>query len=521
MSHPPLLNDSVIDPDTATPQQPSDQSPKLSPPPANKPKLLPWLMGGVLLLGGSGYWWMTQSQASGPPQGGMMGKMPPAPVKWQTLEPTMVMDASLLMGTLEAAKGTAIAPEISGRIQEILVREGQRVERGQVLFRIDNDVLQTQLLEAQANVAQRQAELTELKAGTRREEIAQAQAELNQAQSRLANAKAGSSPEEIAQAQAQLDSAKAGAELANERVKRFTDLRDQGVIALDTYDERLTEQRQAIAEVTAAQRRLAQLKKARSSEVDRLTAEVEAQRQNLNRLQNGERPEDIAQAQAQVAQAIAQVKTLETRLAKTNVTAPFAGIVGYIPVKTGEYVEAGNALTNLTENKQLDLNLAVPLAQSAKLRPGLTVQILDAQENPIATGQVSFISPDVDSNGQSVLARATFQNQSGQLLNRQLVQARIIWDQSAGLTVPTAAVTRIGGEAFVYVVETGKNEDTGETQLTAQQKAVTLGSLQGSNYQILAGLQPGEKVITAGLLKIQDGAIVRPADGGEKPEQAS
>jgi RND family efflux transporter MFP subunit len=297
-------------------------------------------------------------------------------------------------------------------------------------------------------------------------------------------------------------------------------LRDQGVIALDTYDERLTEQRQAIAEVTAAQRRLAQLKKARRAEVDRLTAAVEAQRQNLNRLKNGERPEDIAQAEAQVAQAIARVKTLETRLAKTNITAPFAGIVGYIPVKPGEYVEAGRSLTTLTENEQLDLNLAVPLAQAGKLRPGLTVQILDAQEKPIGTGQVSFISPDVDSNGQSVLARATVQNQAGRLLNRQLVQARIIWEQSPGLTVPAAAVTRIGGETFVYVVAAEKNAETGETALTAQQKSVTLGSLQGSQYQVIAGLQAGEKVITAGLLKIQDGSGVRPADAPPKPAQS-
>ncbi|MGA1622596.1 MAG: efflux RND transporter periplasmic adaptor subunit [Synechocystis sp.] len=518
MSHPPLLNDPAIDTISPSPEPTEQESSPLSPPPARQGKLLPWLIGGVLLLaGGGGYWWFSQGQANGSPQASMMGKMPPAPVKWQILEPTTVVDASLLMGTLEADKGTAIAPEIAGRIEEIVVNEGQRVQRGQVLFRLDNDVLQTQLLEAQANLAQKQAELTELKAGSRREDIAQAQAELNQTQTRLTNAKKGSSPEEIAQAQAQLDSAKAGAALANERVKRFTNLRDQGVIALDTYDERLTEQRQAIAEVTAAQRRLAQLEKARNSEVARLTAEVEAQRQNLNRLKNGERPEDIAQAQAQVAQAIAQVKTLETRLAKTNVTAPFTGIVGYIPVQTGEYVEAGTTLTNLTENKQLDLQLAVPLAQSGKLRPGLTVQILDPQENPLATGTVSFVSPDVDSDGQSVLAQATFQNQAGQLLNRQLVQARIIWDQSPGLVVPTAAVTRIGGEAFVYVVETGTNQDTGEAELTAQQKSVALGSLQGNNYQILSGLQPGDKVITAGLLKIQDGAVVRPADQGSIP----
>jgi hypothetical protein len=97
-----------------------------------------------------------------------------------------------------------------------------------------------------------------------------------------------------------------------------------------------------------------------------------------------------------------------------------------------------------------------------------------------------------------------------------LVQARIIWNESQGLVVPTVAVTRIGGESFVYVVQEEKNEETGEPQLTAQQKSVSLGSLQGSNYQVLAGLEPGEKVITAGLLKVQDGAPVRPADS-EKP----
>ena len=154
------------------------------------------------------------------------------------------------------------------------------------------------------------------------------------------------------------------------------------------------------------------------------------------------------------------------------------------------------------------------------MRQGLTVQVLDAQEKPVATGQVSFISPDVDSNGQSVLARATFQNQSGQLLNRQLVQARIILDQATGLVVPTTAVTRIGGAAFVYVVQAVKNEETGESELTAQQKAVTLGSLQGNNYQILAGLQPGEKVITAGLLKIQDGAVIQSAAWDKEPDQS-
>ncbi|AGF50338.1 sll1053 [Synechocystis sp. PCC 6803] len=488
-------------------------------PQASKPGKRLWLVvGALLLLGGGGYWWF-QSRSGGPPGGAMMGQMPPAPVKWQVLEPTEVRDFTTLMGTLEAPKGMEIDSEIDGRVEEILVREGQRVEQGQVLFRIDNDVLQTQLLEAQANLAAARAQLAELEAGSRQEDVAAAAAQLRQAQTRLANAQGGASPEEIAQAQAQLDSAKAAAELASERVRRFRNLRDQGVISLDAYDQQLKEERQAIADVEAAQRRLQQLRQARSSDVERLTAEVDAQRQNLNRLQAGERPETIAQARARVGQALASVKTLQARLDKSEITAPFAGVVGYIPVKLGDYVQANDDLTNLTENQQLDLNLAVPLAQAPRLRPGLVVEILDGQEKAIARGQISFVSPDVDNDGQSVLVRATFSNENQKLLNGQLVQARIIWQQDTGLVVPTVAVTRIGGESFVYVVQDKENEQTGEAALVAQQKSVNLGSIQGSNYQILSGLEPGDRVITAGLLRVQDGAPIQPAptEGSANP----
>ncbi|AIE73311.1 MULTISPECIES: efflux RND transporter periplasmic adaptor subunit [unclassified Synechocystis] len=509
MTKPPLLPETFAEPEKE--QNTGKQSLSFQPiPQASRAKKWLWVaVGGLLLLGGGGYWWF-QSRPAGPPAGAMMGQMPPAPVKWEVLEPTNVRDFTTLMGTLEAPKGTEIDSEIDGRVQEILVREGQRVQKGQVLFRIDNDILQTQLLEAQANLAAERAQLAELEAGSRREDIAAAEAQLRQAQTRLANAKGGASPEEIAQAQAQLDSTKAAAELASERVRRFRNLRDQGVISLDAYDQQLKEERQAIADVEAAQRRLQQLKQARSSDVERLTAEVDAQRQNLNRLQAGERPESIAQARARVGQALASVKTLQARLDKSEITAPFAGVVGYIPVKLGDYVQANDDLTNLTENQQLDLNLAVPLAQASRLQSGLTVEILDGQEKAIARGQISFISPDVDNDGQSVLARATFNNQDQALLNRQLVQARIIWDESTGLVVPTVAVTRIGGESFVYVVQEKENEQTGDPSLIAQQKAVSLGSIQGSNYQVLTGLEPGDRVIIAGLLRVQDGAPIQP-----------
>ncbi|MGL5035521.1 MAG: efflux RND transporter periplasmic adaptor subunit, partial [Microcystaceae cyanobacterium] len=138
------------------------------------------------------------------------------------------------------------------------------------------------------------------------------------------------------------------------------------------------------------------------------------------------------------------------------------------------------------------------------------------EDKAIASGAISFISPNVDSNAQSILARASFSNAGTDLLNRQLVQARIIWSQAPGILIPAIAISRMGGESFVFVVKEGKPDKTGKPQLIAQKKDVKLGSMQGNNYQVLNGLNPGDRVITAGILNIQDGAAIMEA--GKMPK---
>ncbi|BFM38439.1 efflux RND transporter periplasmic adaptor subunit [Synechocystis sp. LKSZ1] len=473
-----------------------------------------WLKGLLLILllggGGAGYWWFSQSQAR-PGAGPMIAGPRAVPVKWQVLEPKPVEQATVLVGTLEANRASNITSEVDGRISQILVQEGEAVTAGQEIIHLDSETLQAELTQARAALARNQAALAELKAGTRREDIAEAQATLQQSQARLANAKGGSSPEAIAQAQAQLNAAKATAELASSRVQRYKNLRDEGVIPLDTYDQQVKEQRQTLAEVQSAQRRLSELKKERGSELEQLTAEVEQQRQNLTRLKNGPRPEDIAQAQAQVAESLARIRSVEVQLAKLKITAPFAGTIGYIPAKVGNYVQAGDRLTTITENQDIDLNLSVPLGQAGQLHRGLPVEILDSQNQPLAKGRISFISPNVNNEAQTVLARASFSNAKRQLLNQQLVQAKIVWNQGQGLLVPATAIARVGGETFIYLAQSVPDKKTGKPQLVAVQKAVQLGALQGNDYQVVEGVQAGAKVITSGLLNLQDGVPIMEA----------
>ncbi|MEB3312229.1 MAG: efflux RND transporter periplasmic adaptor subunit [Snowella sp.] len=480
---------------------------------SKKPKSSPqswwkWILGLIVLMSAGGFgvnWWLAQRNAPQASPSAMAAGPQVMPVKLQTVSLTPVENASDLVGTLEASRATNIASEVDGRLSQIVVSEGDLVSQGQVLMRLDSDTLQTELMQAKAALAKDKAALAELEAGSRAEDIAQAQAALRQAQTRLANTQGGASPEEIAQAKAQLDSAKAQADLMRQRVQRFSNLKNEGVIALDTYEQQVKEERQAIAEVQSAQRRLSQLSKGRGADIERIQAEVEEQRQNLRRLQNGARPEAIAQARAQVAESQAEVRSVEVQIKKSQIRAPFTGIIGYIPAKVGDFVKSGDSLTTITENKKLEINLSVPLDQAPNLRLGLPVEILDAQGKAIAKGNISFISPSVTANAQSVLARASFNNIGRELLNRQLVQARIIWSQGSGVLVPATAITRIGSESFVFVAQSATDPKTNKPQLVAKQQSITLGNMQGNDYQVLSGLKPGDKIVTAGQMNLQEG----------------
>lgn len=477
---------------------------------ASKKRPWPVILGIVLLFAGLGVgwrWWQT-SHGNNSPTKAAAGQPPGVPAKIATVERATIQQTSEFVGTLDAPRSVTLRPEVEGRITEVGVREGDRVAQGQVVIRLQSDNAQAQLLQAQASLEQAQARLAELQAGTRSEQVAQARAQLEQAQARLRDAQAGAQPEEIAQAEAQIQSAKSDVELAQSRAQRYSQLRKEGAVSQDALEGYLREQRSAEAALVVAQKRLDQLRQARRSDIRELEAAVEQQRQNVRQLENGARPEEIAQARSQVAQAAAQVKAAEVQLQYTNVRAPFTGIVGDIPVRVGEFVSKADDLTTLTRNDSLELNISVPLNQAKQLRVGLPVQMLNDQGQPTATGKISFIAPNANSNSQTVLAKATFGNGNRQLLNQQLVQTKVIWDERPGILIPVTAVSRLGGETFVFVAQAPENPKPGAPSLVALQKSVKLGAIEGNNYQVLEGLKAGDKIVVSGILNLTNGAPI-------------
>src|SRR6476469_6453979 len=259
-------------------------------------------------------------------------------------------------GTVQPVQRVNLSPKGSGRIAELFVEQGDRVEAGQIVARMESRDVEAQLAQAKAReasvraklakieagnrsediasararleqaeaslaqvqagsrveeVAGARARLQQLRAGSRVEEVSQGRARLAQAQARLADAQTGSVKQEIAQAQTQIESSKAQAELTAQRVERNRTLVEEGALAKDKLDELIKENRTAQAKLTESQRRLQQLQENRLSQIQQLQAAVQVEQQALKQLQNGTRSEEIAKGEAEVAEAKSKLGQLE------------------------------------------------------------------------------------------------------------------------------------------------------------------------------------------------------------------
>ncbi len=397
---------------------------------------------------------------------------PTISVETQSLIVSNLEESSEFRGNLEAKDKVTLAPRVEGRIVEIAVQEGDRVKKGQLIVQL-----------------QQTREEAEVNASISDVNISQANLTNAQAQVKTAAAETARIEAQIEQSKADLRRQEAEVSLAKANIERAKFLVKQGAASQQFLDDRTRDLEAAIAEREALKQALNANNKALIAAKERITAALA----------------NVERERAALTQAQARVRVASENLEFNRIVSPIDGIISDIIPKTGDYLEAGDTITTITQNDTLELNIFIPIEQVSKLKLGLPVAILDNQDQAKVKGNISFISPTVNSTQQSILAKATFPNK-GNLQDQQYVKAKIIWSENPGVLIPTTAISRIAGQTFVFVAE--EIEQNGEPTLVAKQKLVELGDIQGQAYQVISGVEPGDKLIISGILNLSDGVPV-------------
>jgi RND family efflux transporter MFP subunit len=202
--------------------------------------------------------------------------------------------------------------------------------------------------------------------------------------------------------------------------------------------------------------------------------------------------------------AVASRKMQEEQLAYYTIRAPFDGIIGDIPVHVGDYVSSSTQLTTVDENKDLEAYIYVPTERVAQIRMGLEVDLMDTAGKMLEKSRIDFISPQVDNTLQGILVKAPVHFGPETLRNSQLVKARVVWSTAPMAIVPVLAVTRQGGQSFVFVAK----QQNG--MFVATQTPVTLGDTVGNSYSVTSGLSAGDRVIVSSTQFLVNNMPVQP-----------
>jgi RND family efflux transporter MFP subunit len=214
-------------------------------------------------------------------------------------------------------------------------------------------------------------------------------------------------------------------------------------------------------------------------------------------------------AQSTYDAAVAQLKSLEEQvntqkveLHYYGVSSPMDGIVGDIPVHVGDRVGVTTLLTTVDEPGALEAYIYVPVDRSRSLKIGLPVKLLNEVGELLGNTTITFVSPQVDPETQTVLAKAAVPNSQTRLRISQQARVQVTWGRREGATIPFLNVTRINGQYFVFVAE---NSGKGAV---ARQKLVKIGDNVGNDVEVLEGIKPGDHLIVSGTQFLQDGAPV-------------
>lgn len=213
--------------------------------------------------------------------------------------------------------------------------------------------------------------------------------------------------------------------------------------------------------------------------------------------------EELDNAQADFDATKGALTEARARLGKTEIRAPFDGIVGLRRVSAGDYVRPGDPVVEITRTAPLDLVFGLPQRYAREVEVGQKVYATAGRCGERFEGEVAAIDPVVDSASRSLMIEARVANPDGALLPGMAAHVRVVVGAiERGVRVPREAVVRQGTKHLVYTLDDGNH---------AEPREVALGEFFADDVAISSGLEPGDRIVTSGHQKLRPGALTKPS----------
>ncbi len=454
-------------------------------------------LAGVLLLTATAFGVHT---LSAPPQkaqktqkAGRNSKDQVTPVTVATATKKTVPVQLSVIGNVQAGETVAVTPQAGGRITGVFFKKGDTVQKGQLLFTIDDRSQTAAMQQSQGIVAKDQAQVQQARAT-----LAKDLGQVDQARAILAKDQSL-----VRQAQATLAKDEAQAQFAESQSVRYTNLYNQGAVTLDQAQQYIAAGKVSAATLQADRDAIANAQAVVQGDQVAIP--------NAEAVVKGDQAA-IANAQAVVSSDSGALNNTAVQSSYTKISAPIDGRAGNILITEGNVVQANsnNPLVVIQKIHPIQVAFSVPETnlpelqkrmENGKLRVDVTFA---GNENHPISGVLSFLNNTVDSTTGTIQLIGDFDNANGKLFPGQFVNTTLTLSQEANATVVPAQAVQNGPDGqFVFVVQPDN---------TVANVPVVVSNTTGGLDVIQKGVQPGDQVVTDGQANLVTGSKIRIKD---------
>ena len=218
----------------------------------------------------------------------------------------------------------------------------------------------------------------------------------------------------------------------------------------------------------------------------------------------------VDETQSQLEQARAHILKTQALIAQKRIAAPFAGRLGVRKIDVGQYVNPGDAIVSLTDLSRLYVNFTLPSTMRDQIKLGQQVEVtVDAFPGRTFKAQITTIEPQIRAETRTMAIQATMANPDEALLPGMFVNAAVVLPPEPDRVVlPETAVDYTLYGDSVYVVREDGQDGDGKPVLKAVRTPVKTGTRWDGKVAVLSGVNPGDTVVAAGQVKLQDGAAI-------------